>query len=56
MGQEEISAGKLLRQMGKQRASTEGALQDAAMRAVGQGTSDSARAALPQWAVPCPRF
>lgn len=43
-----ISAGKLLRQMGKQRASTEVALQCAAMRAVGQGTSDSAHAALPQ--------
>lgn len=43
-----ISAGKLLRQMGKQRASTEGALQCSAMRAVGQGTSDSAHAAFPQ--------
>lgn len=37
----EISASMLLRQMGNERASTEGALQCAAMRAVGQGTSDS---------------
>lgn len=43
-----ISAGKLLRQMDKQRVGTEGALQYAVMRAVGQGTSDSACAALPQ--------